>query len=162
MILSGCKTIVGLWPHFLRSSDRHDLPHRRPLRHPLQQPQPPQCHQCDAVWFGLSIAVFFNLFWLEAPCKTEKNICGTLTWLKWQFGGTLGGKRTKKSCKFNIWRHPCHLFTTPLCAAAPRLGTTGLLSHITTRILGPWKNSNFDSLQNKQYFLGKGLRKHNI
>ncbi len=40
--------------------------------------------------------------------------------------GTLGSKGTKKGGTFNIWRHPCHLFTAPLCAAAPRLGITDL------------------------------------
>jgi len=40
--------------------------------------------------------------------------------------GTLSNKKTKKGSKFSIWRHPWYLFTAPLCAAAPRLGTTAL------------------------------------
>ena len=42
--------------------------------------------------FGISCiyairSVFFNLYMFTAPCKTKKKFGGTLTWLKWQFGG---------------------------------------------------------------------------
>jgi len=72
---------------------------------------------------GHSRAVFFNLFWLTAPFKTEKKIWRHPYLDKMTIRGTLSSKRTKKGSKFNIWRHPWHLFTAPLCAAAPRLGT---------------------------------------
>ncbi len=57
-------------------------------------------------------AVFFNLFWFAAPYKTKK-LCGTLP-----------SKTSIKWCKFNILRHPWHLLTAPLRAAALRLGIT--------------------------------------
>ncbi len=161
MILSGRKTIVGLWSHFLRSSDGHDLPHRRPLRHPLQQPQPPQCHQCDAVWFGLSIAVFFNLFWFAAPCKTEKKYLRHPYLAKMTIWGTLGGKRTKKVLNSIFGGTPATSSRHPCVPRHP--GWESLVYCLTLqRVSWDLENSNFDSLQNKQHFLGKGLRNHNI
>jgi len=74
----------------------------------------------------LLIPVFFNLFWFTAPFKAEKKIWRHPYLDKMTIWGTLSSNRTKKGSKFNIWRHPWHLFTAPLCAAAPRLRTTGL------------------------------------
>jgi len=83
--------------------------------------------------FGPFNAVFFNLFWFTAPFKTEKKIWRHPYLDKMTIWGTLSSKKIKKGSKFNIWRHPWHLFTAPLCAAAPRLGTTALM-HVQNSI----------------------------
>ncbi len=71
--------------------------------------------------------VFFNLFWFTAPFGTEKYLAAPLPGKKWQFVAPYVVKHLKGS-KLNIWRHLWHLFTAPLCVAAPRLGITGLVS----------------------------------
>jgi len=73
----------------------------------------------------LPTPVFFNLFWFTAPYKTEK-IWRHPYLSKMPIWTTLSSKKNLKGSKINNWRHPWHLFTAPLCAVAPRLGTTAL------------------------------------
>ena len=50
---------------------------------------------------------------------------GTLVQLNQCFEAPLDAKIGQTSIKIDNWRHPCHYLTAPLCAAAPRLRTTG-------------------------------------
>ncbi len=59
--------------------------------------------------------------------------------------------------KFNSWRHPWHRLTAPLCAAAPRLGITGLLRwwYIYRKF---WENVQFTKSQINSHFTQGSLR----
>jgi len=70
---------------------------------------------------------FSTFFGSKHPVRLEKNWRHPYL-AKMTIWGTFSSKKTKKDSNFNIWRHPLHLFTAPLCAAAPRLGTTALES----------------------------------
>ncbi len=91
-------------------------------------------------------AVFFNLFGSRHSVRLKKN------WrhpqlAKMTIWATLSCKKNLNGSKFNIWRHPRHLFTAPLCAAAPRLGTTDVRAKLNafTRFLFPTNNLNIQN-----------------
>jgi len=86
-------------------------------------------HQCSLTFSGSRHPVRLKKIW------RHPYLAKMIIW------GTLSSKKTLKSSEFNIWRHPWHLSTAPLCAAAPRLG----INHWSTSIAVPLSSVLLDT-----------------